>query len=61
MPARSQAGALRLDERYLPIDMANLWMEDTELDALADAREDGYGQSKWSRKLVWEAPGAGCR
>jgi thioester reductase-like protein len=30
--------------------------EDADLDALADAREDGYGQSKWvAEKLVWEA------
>jgi thioester reductase-like protein len=27
--------------------------EDVDLDALADAREDGYGQSKWvAEKLV---------
>jgi thioester reductase-like protein len=37
-----------------------LWMEDADLDALADAREDGYGQSKWvAEKLVWEAAGRG--
>jgi thioester reductase-like protein len=30
--------------------------EDADLNALADAREDGYGQSKWvAEKLVWEA------
>ena len=30
--------------------------EDTDLDSLADAREDGYGQSKWvAEKLVREA------
>ena len=30
--------------------------EDTDLDSLADAREDGYGQSKWvAEKLVWQA------
>ena len=30
--------------------------EDADLDDLADAREDGYGQSKWvAEKLVWEA------
>ncbi len=30
--------------------------EDADLDSLADAREDGYGQSKWvAEKLVWEA------
>jgi amino acid adenylation domain-containing protein/thioester reductase-like protein len=30
--------------------------EDVDLDALAEAREDGYGQSKWvAEKLVWEA------
>ena len=35
-------------------------MEDADLDALADAREDGYGQSKWvAEKLVWEAAGRG--
>jgi amino acid adenylation domain-containing protein/thioester reductase-like protein len=34
--------------------------EDADLDALADAREDGYGQSKWvAEKLVWEAAGRG--
>jgi thioester reductase-like protein len=30
--------------------------EDADLDAMADAREDGYGRSKWvAEKLVWEA------
>ena len=30
--------------------------EDVDLDALAEAREDGYGQSKWvAEKLVWQA------
>ena len=30
--------------------------EDADLDALADTREDGYGQSKWvAEKLVWQA------
>src|ERR687897_1095136 len=30
--------------------------EDVDLDTLAEAREDGYGQSKWvAEKLVWEA------
>jgi amino acid adenylation domain-containing protein/thioester reductase-like protein len=30
--------------------------EDAGLDALAEAREDGYGQSKWvAEKLVWQA------
>jgi len=30
--------------------------EDVDLDTLADAREDGYGQSKWvAEKLVWQA------
>jgi amino acid adenylation domain-containing protein/thioester reductase-like protein len=30
--------------------------EDADLDALAEAREDGYGQSKWvAEKLVWQA------
>ena len=34
--------------------------EDVDLDALADAREDGYGQSKWvAEKLVREAGGRG--
>jgi thioester reductase-like protein len=34
--------------------------ENADLDALADAREDGYGQSKWvAEKLVWEAAGRG--
>ena len=34
--------------------------EDTDLDDLAEAREDGYGQSKWvAEKLVWEAAGRG--
>jgi thioester reductase-like protein len=33
-----------------------VWREDADLEALADAREDGYGQSKWvAEKLVWEA------
>ena len=33
-----------------------LCREDAALDSLADAREDGYGQSKWvAEKLVWEA------
>ena len=33
-----------------------LCREDADLDSLADAREDGYGQSKWvAEKLVWEA------
>jgi thioester reductase-like protein len=30
--------------------------EDADLDDLADAREDGYGRSKWvAERLVWEA------
>ena len=34
--------------------------EDTDLDSLADAREDGYGQTKWvAEKLVREAEGRG--
>jgi amino acid adenylation domain-containing protein/thioester reductase-like protein len=34
--------------------------EDVDLDTLAEAREDGYGQSKWvAEKLVWEAAGRG--
>lgn len=34
--------------------------EDEDLDALAEAREDGYGQSKWvAEELVWEAAGRG--
>ena len=34
----------------------HLCEEDVDLDALADAREDGYGQSKWvAEKLVWQA------
>ena len=34
--------------------------EDTDLDELAEAREDGYGQSKWvAEKLVREAAGRG--
>ncbi|HEX2183846.1 MAG TPA: amino acid adenylation domain-containing protein, partial [Rubrobacteraceae bacterium] len=34
--------------------------EDVDLDVLADAREDGYGQSKWvAEKLVQEAAGRG--
>ncbi len=33
-----------------------LCREDADLDSLADAREDGYGQSKWvAEKLAWEA------
>ena len=33
-----------------------LCQEDADLDALADARDDGYGQSKWvAEKLVWQA------
>jgi amino acid adenylation domain-containing protein/thioester reductase-like protein len=33
-----------------------LCREDVDLDTLAEAREDGYGQSKWvAEKLVWEA------
>lgn len=36
------------------------WREDTELDTLAGARADGYGQSKWvAEKLVLEAAGRG--
>jgi len=36
--------------------------EDADLNALADAREDGYGQSKWvAEKLVWEAAKRGLR
>jgi amino acid adenylation domain-containing protein/thioester reductase-like protein len=32
------------------------WKEDVDLDALAGARGDGYGQSKWvAEKLVWQA------
>ncbi|CAN5180771.1 hypothetical protein BH20ACT9_BH20ACT9_11280 [soil metagenome] len=35
-------------------------LEDTDLDTLADARADGYGQSKWvAEKLVREAAGRG--
>lgn len=35
---------------------AGVCREDADLGALADAREDGYGQSKWvAEKLVWEA------
>jgi len=42
-----------------PPDMG-LCEEDTDLDALAEAREDGYGQSKWvAEKLVREAAGRG--
>src|SRR5215207_5921669 len=38
----------------------HVWREDADLDALADARRDGYGQSKWvAEKLVWEAAGRG--
>jgi amino acid adenylation domain-containing protein/thioester reductase-like protein len=34
--------------------------EDVDLDTLADAREDGYGQTKWvAERLVWEAAGRG--
>jgi len=37
-------------------DGGHLCEEDVDLDALADAREDGYGQSKWvAEKLVWQA------
>ncbi len=37
-----------------------LCREDTDLDALAEARKDGYGQSKWvAEKLVREAAGRG--
>ena len=33
-----------------------LCREDADLDELADAREDGYGRSKWvAEKLVWQA------
>jgi amino acid adenylation domain-containing protein/thioester reductase-like protein len=36
------------------------WTEDTDLDALAGAREDGYGQTKWvAEKLVRQAAGRG--
>ena len=36
------------------------YTETTDLDALTDARKDGYGQSKWvSEKLVQEAAGRG--
>lgn len=39
---------------------AGLCEEDTDLDPLAEAREDGYGQSKWvAEKLVREAAGRG--
>ena len=39
---------------------AGVCREDVDLDAIADAREDGYGQSKWvAEKLVWEAAGRG--
>ena len=42
-----------------PLD-AGLCREDTDLDSLADAREDGYGQSKWvAEKLVREASSRG--
>jgi len=38
----------------------HVWREDADLDALADAREDGYGQSKWvAEKLVFQAAGRG--
>ena len=37
-----------------------LCREDANLDALAETREDGYGQSKWvAEKLVWQAAGRG--
>ena len=36
--------------------------EETDLDALAEAREDGYGRSKWvAEKLVREAARRGCQ
>ena len=36
------------------------YTENANLDALADARQDGYGRSKWvSEKLVWEAADRG--
>ena len=39
---------------------AGLCGEDADLDSLADAREDGYGQSKWvAEKLVREAAARG--
>jgi thioester reductase-like protein len=39
---------------------AGLCAEDTDLDSLADAREDGYGRSKWvAEKLVREAANRG--
>jgi thioester reductase-like protein len=39
---------------------AGLCEEDTDLDSLANAREDGYGQSKWvAEKLVREAANRG--
>ncbi|HKH12442.1 MAG TPA: amino acid adenylation domain-containing protein [Rubrobacter sp.] len=39
---------------------SGLCEEDADLDALADAREDGYGRSKWvAEKLVREAAGRG--
>ena len=39
---------------------AGLCEEDTDLDSLAGAREDGYGRSKWvAEKLVREASGRG--
>ena len=39
---------------------AGLCEEDTDLDSLADAREDGYGRSKWvAEKLVREAADRG--
>ncbi|QIN81356.1 amino acid adenylation domain-containing protein [Rubrobacter tropicus] len=39
---------------------AELCEEDTDLDSLAEAREDGYGRSKWvAEKLVREAAGRG--
>jgi thioester reductase-like protein len=39
---------------------AGLCAEDTDLDSLVDAREDGYGRSKWvAEKLVREAANRG--
>jgi thioester reductase-like protein len=39
---------------------AGLCAEDADLDSLADAREDGYGRSKWvAEKLVREAANRG--
>jgi thioester reductase-like protein len=38
----------------------HLCREDADLDALAEARQDGYGQTKWvAERLVWEASGRG--